>query len=64
MPAPIDWHGLSVSVYAKKSLLRTRLLDAGIAGIYTDVAISARHQRFVVSLSESAYLALIRTADV
>ena len=67
MPAPIDWHGLSVSVYAKKSLLRTRLLDAGIAGIYTEVAgqlLDLGHQRFVVSLSESAYLALIRTVDV
>ena len=60
----IDWHGLAVSSNAAAILLRQRLLDAGISGIHTPLAVRAAHQRLMTSLDEAGYRALLKTPAV
>jgi len=60
----IDWHGLAVSTNAAAILLRGRLLDAGISGIHTPLAVRAAHQRLMASLDEAGYRALLKTSAV
>lgn len=60
----IDWHGLAVSSNAASILLRGRLVDAGISGIHTPLAVRAAHQRLMTSLDEAGYRALLKTSAV
>ena len=58
----IDWHGLAVASNAAATLLRGRLVDAGISGTHTPLAVRAAHQRLMTSLDEAGYRALLKTS--